>query len=80
MGMYFFVNYKEDQGCVIEIRAYVVEGDHDWPEQVFKGPDAVEQLRAWAAQHPFVAGFSTRNFLDPEEMERVRKMLKGAST
>lgn len=77
INRFFFVNYKEIDGRVTAIRACVVEGDHEGPDQIFQGPDAVEKLRAWAAQHPYVDGFSTRNFLDSAEMEKVRRILKG---
>lgn len=73
--MYFYVEYEEQAGSVKKIRTWIVEGDHDWPEQIFTGPDVVKQLRAWAAQYPYVDGFSTRNILDPEEMEKVCRML-----
>lgn len=77
MNMFIFVNYKEEAGQVVEIKACLVEGDHEGPDQVFRGANAVEQLRSWAAPYPYVTGYSTQNFLDPEEMERVRQMLKG---
>jgi len=68
--MFFFVNYKEIDGRVTEIHACVVEGDHEGPDQIFQGPDAVEQLRAWAAQHPYVDGFSTRISWIPPKWKR----------
>ena len=80
MEMFFFVNYKEQDSQIVEIRASLVEGDHEGPDQVFTGPDAVDQLRAWATQYPDVTAYSTGNFLDAKEMEKVRKMIKEGRT